>query len=681
MPRVPSRQLLEHLLLPAEVSPFEAQYLDRANRLAMRWGWLHLPAFILLAWANGTGPILAAVLTALVLLGPAVALETLGNPRHVAVVHGIAAMGLAGLLVHFGQGPMQIEMHFYFFTLLAGLVLFANPGVIVAASLTVVAHHLLLWSFLPSSVFNYDASLWVVAVHGGFVLLEASIAVFLARNVFDIIVGFETAVETRTRALDARNADMQLILDSVGQGFVTLDAEGRMGTERSSVLDEWFEPCDSSSFAEWLGGIDADAGEWFELGWMGVADGFMPVEVSLAQLPRTMRRGERHFELEYRKVGGAADVLDRVLVIISDRTDEVARAEAEAAQRELLGIVDAFQTDRSGFLEFFAEAELLVEGLARGEHGDDLTLCRRWLHTLKGNALVYGVRTVADLAHELEDVVAEERRVPSVKERSRLMERWSSLRCSLDQLLGDTVSEHIELAPDELDALLSAVRNGAPRETLLERLRALRLEPAARRLGRIATHAEGFAEQLGKRGVRVEVHDHDVRLGSERFRGFWQAFVHVVRNAVDHGLEHAVEREELGKSESGSIRIETRIEADDLLVEVADDGRGIDWDAVRARAVDLGLPAETPGDLVAALFADGFSTAREVTAWSGRGVGMGALRAAAAELGGSVEVESALGQGTKVRFHFPRPAEGEAPWMHAGALDVSSSAPRPAPHA
>ena len=670
MPRFPKRHLLEHLRLPAEVSPFEAEYLDRANRLAMRWGWLHLPAFILLAWWNGTGPVLAAVLTALVLLGPAVAMSTLENPRHVAITHGVASMGLAGLLVHFGQGPMQIEMHFYIFTLIAGLVLFANPRVIAAATLTVLAHHVLLWALLPASIFNYDASFWVVAVHGGFVLLESSIAVFLARNVFDIIVGFETAVETRTRALDARNVDMQLILDSVGQGFVTLDAQGRMGTERSSVLDEWFETCDTCSFSEWLGRIDPHAGEWFELGWMGVVDGFMPLEVSLAQLPTTMRQGERHFGLEYRRVGGDDDTLERVLVIISDRTDEVARAEAEAAQREVLGIVDAFQTDRSGFLEFFAEAELLVEGLALGEHGDDLTLCRRWLHTLKGNALVYGVKTVADLAHDLEDVVAEERRAPTVKERSRLMERWSSLRCSLDQLLGDSISGRIELAPEELDALLGAVRDGAPRETLLERLQALRLEPAARRLGRIASHAEGFAEQLGKEGVRVEIQDHDVRLGSERFRGFWQAFVHVVRNAVDHGLEHPMEREQLGKSDSGSIRIETRIEADDLLVEVADDGRGIDWDAVRARAIDLGLPTENPGDLVAALFADGFSTAHEVTAWSGRGVGMGALQAAAAELGGSVQVESALGEGTKVRFHFPRPTEGEVPWMHAGALEA-----------
>jgi hypothetical protein len=95
--------------------------------------------------------------------GPALAYATLERPRVVSIIYGVSAMFFGGLLVHFGQGPVQIEMHFYFFALIAMLAVFGNPLVIVAAAVTVALHHLLLWFIVPESVFNYDAPVWVVA--------------------------------------------------------------------------------------------------------------------------------------------------------------------------------------------------------------------------------------------------------------------------------------------------------------------------------------------------------------------------------------------------------------------------------------------------------------------------------------------------------------------------------------
>jgi two-component system chemotaxis sensor kinase CheA len=95
-----------------------------------------------------------------------------------------------------------------------------------------------------------------------------------------------------------------------------------------------------------------------------------------------------------------------------------------------------------------------------------------------------------------------------------------------------------------------------------------------------------------------------------------------------------------------------------LLISVSDDGRGIDWDALRARAVKLGLPSETQSDLELALFADGVSTAKEATDTSGRGVGMAALREAVAALGGTIDLETKRGEGTTLRLRFPE-ADGQ----------------------
>ena len=147
------RSLIQFILLPKQQSDFEQTYLKRMNRIAFIFFLLHLPIFAAIAYFNDTGIGLASILTTAVIAGPALAMRTLQSQRSISVVHGITAMFLGGLLVHFGQGPVQIEMHFYFFVLLALLAVFANPMAIVAAAITAAVHHLVLWIALPSSVF------------------------------------------------------------------------------------------------------------------------------------------------------------------------------------------------------------------------------------------------------------------------------------------------------------------------------------------------------------------------------------------------------------------------------------------------------------------------------------------------------------------------------------------------
>ncbi len=86
------------------------------------------------------------------------------NADLISTVLGVAGVFFGGLLVHFGQGPMQIEMHFYFFVLLALLAVFGNPLSVVVAAVTVAVHHAVMWAVFVRGVFNYDASIWTVAV-------------------------------------------------------------------------------------------------------------------------------------------------------------------------------------------------------------------------------------------------------------------------------------------------------------------------------------------------------------------------------------------------------------------------------------------------------------------------------------------------------------------------------------
>ena len=140
---------------------------------------------------------------------------------------------------------------------------------------------------LPKSVFNYDAPIWVVLVHAAFVVLESIATCYIARSFFDNVIGLEKIVQARTTELDARTRDMRLVLDNVDQGFITIDRNGRMSNERSAIVETWLGSADSgTTFAAYLGRKAPLAGETFELGLQDVIDGFLPLEVTLAQLPQ-----------------------------------------------------------------------------------------------------------------------------------------------------------------------------------------------------------------------------------------------------------------------------------------------------------------------------------------------------------------------------------------------------------
>ncbi|HLK37862.1 MAG TPA: ATP-binding protein, partial [Polyangiaceae bacterium] len=636
--------------LPREITDFERTYLARVNRIALAFFAMHVPVFTLIAWLNDTRPAVAAVLTTAVLVGPAIAYYAIKNPRLVSVVYGVTAMFMGGLLVHFGQGPVTIEMHFYFFALVAMCAVFGNPLVIVAAAVTVALHHLVLWLVMPSSVFNYEAQWWVVAVHAAFVVLESIATCFIARSFFDNVIGLERIVQARTEALDSKNRDMRLLLDNVQQGFLTMDRAGNLAQERSAAAARFFgEAAANASWFEYLHAVSPDFAARSKLAWDEVAAGIMPLELTLDQMPHRLTLNcTTHYRIDYRPIG--AEPHDRFLVIVTDETSDVEREQAELERREAMAVFERVLVDRSGFEAFFEEGGNAVDALASGAT-TDLTTVKRLLHTLKGNSAIYGLASLSNLCHSLEDFIAEEQLCPAPSAFAALRERWQRLAADFDKLLGKR-AHTIELDETQYKALEQAVKAGEPKDALLRRVRALRLEPMGKRLKHFEEQAKRIAQRLDKE-VRVVIEDNDQRVDPRRWAGFWAAFIHAIRNAVDHGLEAGDARQASGKAPEGTLKLRTSEKSGRLIIEVEDDGRGVDWEAVAASATKKGLPSATSQDLQQALFTDGISTASVVTDLSGRGVGLGALLEATRSLGGDLAVQSRAGSGTTLRFTFP----------------------------
>lgn len=667
------RSFLSWLRLPGDISPFEWTYLGRVNRVTLYFFLLHVPVFTLIAWANDTGPLLALVLTSAVVVGPAAAHRTLKNPRSVGLVYGFTAMLMGGLLVHFGQGPVQIEMHFYFFALLAMLALYGNPMAIVVAAVTVAAHHGLLWVFLPSSVFNYDAPWWVVGVHSLFVVLESAAAIYIARSFFDNVIGLEKVVQVRTEELDSRNRAMRLVLDNIDQGLLTIDREGRVQSEYSAAIDRWFHaPEGSEAIVGYLRGICGDLADDFELAWEQCLEGFLPLDLCLAQAPSRFSFGGRSFRISYTPVV-KDDELSSLLLVIADVTNELERERLVVEQRETASIVERALSDRAGFREFMREATVLVRG-ARTE--TEAATVLRALHTLKGNSLIFGLQSLADLCHEAECYMALEQGPPSAVLQQRLQQAVERLDEQVTRLVGDWRDEQVHISPAEYRSLLTAILERRDHDSLAQQVADLQLEPAASRLARAVEQAQRIGSRLNKPVHAQLSAGPEVLLDPVRWASFWSAFVHVVRNALDHGVEPTDERLAQGKPETAQLVFAAEVMDGQLVVRAGDDGRGIAWERLRERAKRAGLAHETRADLVQALFTDGISTAAQVTEFSGRGVGLAAVRQACMELGGTVEVVSEPGRGSTFEFRFPRGSMAPDPRERLARLPSGSEEAR-----
>ena len=641
------------LVLPDRISDFERTYLRRMNRVGFVFFLLHVPAILAIAAANGINLGTTTALLAGALALPVLAFLSFESPRSVSVAFGVTAMLLAGILVHVGQGPVQIEMHFHFFVLIALLAVFANPLVILAAATTVASHHLVVWLFAPRSVFNYEAAWWVVGIHAAFVVIESVAACFIARSFFDNVIGLEKIVDERTAELGRRNVQMRRVLDNVDQGFLDIDRDGRIAPESSAIVTRWFGAFSAgTTLGELLRRADPVVADTFEVGLAQLVDGFLPLSVSLDQLPAKLEWNDRSYSLSYTPLTQGSEEVAGLLTIITDVTAQRARERLEAEQTETARVFQCITRDKAGFLEFWDEADRHVRAIAESS-GENATILKRSLHTLKGNAAVFGLRSLSDQVHEIEQHVIEDGEL-GASDRQALGDAWKRVHTVLDSFLSDRRADRrLEIEDVELENALEALSKKDPHAQIARLLQSWRLEPVKRRFHRIAEQMRGLSLRLGRGEIDIAIDDGDVLFDPARWTGVWASFVHLARNAVDHGIETPEERQQRGKPATGRIELRAERDGAEVRVTIADDGRGIDWSAVTRKARERGVPAETDADRHEALFLDGISTRDVVTEVSGRGVGLGAVKAAALALGGTVDVKSTAGRGTEVTLHIP----------------------------
>jgi len=227
----------------------------------------------------------------------------------------------------------------------------------------------------------------------------------------------------------------------------------------------------------------------------------------------------------------------------------------------------------------------------------------------------------------------------------------------LMNLVGELVIQRTRLAQirelgnatDELARITNEL------QSLVMKVRMIPIEQVFNRFPRMI---RDLSQELNKK-VRLEIYGAETELDKTVVDAMGDPLMHLLRNAVDHGIEPPEERVKLGKPEEGLVKLSAYHEGNNIYIEVEDDGAGIDIEKVRKKAIEKGITTEdsanrmTEEDLYSLLFLPGFSTSERATDVSGRGVGMDVVKRRVEELNGSIRLESKEGKGTRVIIRLP----------------------------
>jgi two-component system chemotaxis sensor kinase CheA len=191
---------------------------------------------------------------------------------------------------------------------------------------------------------------------------------------------------------------------------------------------------------------------------------------------------------------------------------------------------------------------------------------------------------------------------------------------------------------------------------LQEGVMRIRMVPISQIFSRFPRLVRDLSKSLNKK-INLVIEGEETELDKSVIEDLLDPIMHSVRNSVDHGIESPEDRKAAGKSEDGTVLLKATNEGNMIVIEIGDDGKGIDVDAIRQKAIERGLihpnKVLTDPEAFNLMFEPGFSTAKQITSISGRGVGLDVVRRQIEKLNGTVKVTSEKGNGTKFTIKLP----------------------------
>ena len=493
----------------------------------------------------------------------------------------------------------------------------------------------------------------------------------------------EQKVRERTSELRQKNEDIAVMMANLHQGLFTIMAGGVVHHEYSKYLENILETSHIANrnfmdllFSDTSLGVDETNQLSTAVDSLLGSDEMMfdfNSHLLVNEVVMNVAEGKQKvIELDWVPiVDKESDEIEKIMVTIKDVTELRAlqlEAEAQKKELEIIGQILSISMDKfdefiSTSYDFIEECRQLIAETDNKEL-DTVAHLFRNMHTVKGNARTYGFKFIADSVHQVEHTYDELRKVEDKK--------WCPEELLEELIVAEAdIQSYEKIAQEKLGGLLTAA--GEPEQSVsgvvqqlideavnfdlssieqpIKKWVANAYSELARNLAKpidnviqpVIESAYSLAEQLNKEKPLIEIEDGGVLIKQKNHRLLNDVFMHVFRNAMDHGIESPDERVAIGKQPRGLIKMITQVNNNRIVFELRDDGKGIAIEHLYQSALEKGIykdnearpEAQTIANLV---FHSGFSTAEAVTDISGRGVGMDAVKQFLIKAGGEIQI-------------------------------------------
>lgn len=474
---------------------------------------------------------------------------------------------------------------------------------------------------------------------------------------------------------------MELLFNNLDEGFLIFDRTGLIHKGVSDAAAQIFgKEIVGKKFIDILP-LDASkkkqAEAWLELAFSGTYD----FDDFKSVAPRSIQQGGRYIEFDFRPIYASDQSLDRIICISVDKTNEKKLREIAEEETALVKLVTSMIKDHQGFASDIKEIRNLLQIIYNELSGTtvEMSSVLRGIHTVKGCAATRYILSVAKLAHSFETKVAGHFTSSSFSNPELLM---AELKRDVKNI--ENVFEAFMKTNEKVFEALMGKENSKTKTIDINKINELCLllveqshkdSPALNYFNEhfmrdnivlsFAHYADTVTEiaKRQKKKVEVQVLNSEFSINPEPYQALFATFSHVFTNAIDHGIETETERRKAGKNPTGLIAVSfkknTTPAGETLLIQITDDGRGMNWEEIRNRAVAKAIVDSAQAhdmsseECLQLIFESNFSTRDLVTDTSGRGVGTNALFHEAKKLGGRAWVKSQLGKGTSFFIEVP----------------------------
>lgn len=491
-------------------------------------------------------------------------------------------------------------------------------------------------------------------------------------------------INRANEALRSKTQDIHNMLQNMPQGVLTVTKGSSIHPEYSAYLETIFETrdiarrnvmalvfdqssLDANALSQVQAAMDSCLGE-------EIMNFDFNTHLLVQAFDKTMPDGRvKSLALSWSPIGDRQGNIEKLMLCVRDVTElKRLEKESQARKRELEIIGEILAVSQEKFNEFIESANTFIDDNRRlikqapDKRIDTINLLFRNMHTVKGNARTYALLYLTNLVHVTEQAYEDLRKHDDLPwDQDALLRQLDALQAMLthyahlnDVVLGrkgpgrrGQVEKFLMVDKDQLQRALGMLAEVdtedqmAMRQVMTHLGRTLNMvgtEPMEEVLLGPLGALPSLAAELGKRAPAVHIDDHGIMIRTQISGLVSNLFTHLLRNAIDHGLESPEERATHGKQPQGRIDIDLSVDDNRLLICLRDDGRGLALAKIRQRAIAQGILQEgqpcAPQDIAQLIFRSGFSTADQVTEVSGRGVGMDAVRGFLAREGGHIEI-------------------------------------------